>query len=254
MTVIGRDREVKLLTESLATSRPELIAIHGRRRVGKTFLVREIYSKNVIFDITGLHKGSLKDQLSNFYNQIVFRDKGFAVRSVPKDWMSSFALLQEYIDRNSSKKKKVIFIDEFPYINKNQVVDDAIKMGRFHSLRYLLTDENLRGRVGKYFDASGIVKKIIDSGHAEDVVYDDPSGFEKLAKLIKPGLTRMCEIAHHSSSRDLKYQELYCNTKTHSPVRLFNVCANNPVNLCDLVILNRIQNNISLGLVADFVP
>lgn len=125
------------------------------------------------------------------------------LRKVPIDLHNQ--IISELINRGVTGV--MFFIDEFPYINKNQVIDSAIKMGRFHDIRYLLTDDNLRERVGKYFDANGVVQKIIDSGHAEDVVYGDPYGFDKLAKLIKPGLTRMCKIAHYSSSRDLKYQE-----------------------------------------------
>ncbi|MFT7072617.1 MAG: AAA+ ATPase superfamily predicted ATPase [Patiriisocius sp.] len=65
--VIGRSREKELLRQALTTKKAELIAISGRRRIGKTFLILETYTEHLVFEITGLFKGTLKDQLGNFH-------------------------------------------------------------------------------------------------------------------------------------------------------------------------------------------
>jgi len=116
MNIIGREKEVRILNDSLLSSKSELIAIHGRRRVGKTFLTREVFSHNVIFDVTGLHKGSQQDQLNNFFRNLILHDKRFAKKNIPHDWAEAFSMLETLIDRSRTSKKKVIFIDEFPWI------------------------------------------------------------------------------------------------------------------------------------------
>lgn len=111
--LIGRLREKKILEEALKTNKAELIAIYGRRRVGKTYLVRESYKTNIRFELTGLHNGSLKDQLENFHYSL--SAKGMNVTQ-PSSWLEAYHQLQQYIDQLNSKKKKVIFIDEFPWL------------------------------------------------------------------------------------------------------------------------------------------
>ena len=100
----------------LGSNSSELIAIFGRRRVGKTFLVREVYMKQMVFELTGLYKGSHRDQLQNFHNQLKSSSKRFGNTKAPANWISAFQLLQDYLTGLKGKKKKVVFIDEFPWI------------------------------------------------------------------------------------------------------------------------------------------
>ena len=65
-TLIGREKEISILKEALDCDKPELITIYGRRRVGKTFLVRQFFKTHIQFECTGLHRGTLSDQLKNF--------------------------------------------------------------------------------------------------------------------------------------------------------------------------------------------
>lgn len=67
--IIGREAEINILKEALNSRSPELIAVHGRRRVGKTFLIRNYYSKYIKFEFSGLHNGKLHSQLENFHLQ-----------------------------------------------------------------------------------------------------------------------------------------------------------------------------------------
>ncbi|WP_225974255.1 ATP-binding protein [Arachidicoccus ginsenosidivorans] len=63
MNIIGRLAEQEILSYRLSTQDPELIAIYGRRRVGKTYLVRTFYADNIVFEFSGIHQTSTKKQL-----------------------------------------------------------------------------------------------------------------------------------------------------------------------------------------------
>ncbi len=113
--IIGRKHELNLLAETMISKQAELLAIYGRRRVGKTFLIREYYKKNFIFEVTGLSKGTLSDQLENFTKELQIKTKDKSI-VVPKKWLQAFTLLEQYIEGLSTKNKKVVFIDEFPWM------------------------------------------------------------------------------------------------------------------------------------------
>ena len=121
--IIGREKQIELLQNALISDKSELIAIYGRRRVGKTFLIRETYAKEIIFEISGIPDGSLNDQLINFYNEISKKSKKSFKKEPPTNWMEAFNMLSEYID-NLKSTKKVVFIDEFPwmYTHKSKFV------------------------------------------------------------------------------------------------------------------------------------
>ena len=114
--LVGRIREVEIMHEMLSSNSSELIAVFGRRRVGKTFLIREVCKKQMVFELTGLYKGSHKDQLQNFHTRIKLSSKRFENTKVPDNWIDAFQLLQDYLNGLKGKNKKVVFIDEFPWI------------------------------------------------------------------------------------------------------------------------------------------
>lgn len=113
---IGREKELSTLKKAIESDKSELIAIYGRRRIGKTFLIREAYKDETIFDVTGVPDGNYQEQLSNFHKKIIGRSKSLANNEVPSDWQEAFDLLSQYIEKLRSVKKKVLFIDEFPWI------------------------------------------------------------------------------------------------------------------------------------------
>ncbi len=114
--IIGRENQLDLLNNTLISNKSELIAVYGRRRVGKTFLIRETYKKHFIFELSGIPKGDIKDQLMNFYQELVKKSKKIAKYPKPTNWLEAFSLLEKFIDGLTSKGKKVIFLDEFPWI------------------------------------------------------------------------------------------------------------------------------------------
>jgi len=114
MKLVGREREQDQLKQALVENSSQLIAVYGRRRVGKTYLIENTLSKEIIFDATGIKEASIRTQLNNFTAQIIKRAKKFSKSSTPQNWLEAFLLLQEYIESKGTKKK-VIYIDEFPW-------------------------------------------------------------------------------------------------------------------------------------------
>lgn len=115
LEIVGRKDEIVLLQDALQSNQSELVAVYGRRRIGKTFLIREFFHKKIVFEVVGLSKGSMKEQLDNFCKQLYSKNKGRKNELVYK-WQDAFTQLERYIDSIKSKQKKVIFIDEFPWI------------------------------------------------------------------------------------------------------------------------------------------
>ncbi|GAA3923757.1 hypothetical protein GCM10022209_16230 [Chitinophaga oryziterrae] len=68
--LIGRKDGKNLLEKALASDEAELIAVFGRRRVGKTFLIREVFNSKMILEFSGVHNTTLKEQLTNFRNKL----------------------------------------------------------------------------------------------------------------------------------------------------------------------------------------
>ena len=62
MKIVGRESEIGLLTGLLQKEESEFVAVYGRRRVGKTFLIRQVYKKQIVFECSGLHKKSFGQQ------------------------------------------------------------------------------------------------------------------------------------------------------------------------------------------------
>ena len=113
--IIGRNLEQALLKEAMDNDKSELIALYGRRRIGKTYLIREYFKTNLVFEMSGLFGGSLKDQLDTFSRELIKRTKKTEFETA-KSWFQAFMMLESYLDKFKSGSKKVIFIDEFPWI------------------------------------------------------------------------------------------------------------------------------------------
>ncbi len=115
MKLIGRNREIEKLTRLVNSPKPEFLAIYGRRRVGKTYLVREHFDNQFDFYATGLAKGNTKQQLTNFS---IFLNNHFSEsNAVPDNWLLAFNLLIKALEKTKTDKKKVIFLDEMPWMD-----------------------------------------------------------------------------------------------------------------------------------------
>ncbi len=112
--IIGREKELNTLKEAFNSEYSEFVAVYGRRRIGKTFLVREAFDYNFTFQHTGVYKESLKKQLRNFRDAL--KMSGMKKVHIPTDWADAFFLLAQFI-KESKEGKKVIFIDEIPWLD-----------------------------------------------------------------------------------------------------------------------------------------
>lgn len=115
--IIGRKEEIKILQETLVSQEAEMVAVFGRRRIGKTFLISTIYEKEIVFELTGVQGGNLKQQLKNFRDELSIQYKTPHLIEVPEDWLGAFQLLKQYIISLENTEKKVIFFDEVPWLS-----------------------------------------------------------------------------------------------------------------------------------------
>lgn len=115
--LVGRIQEKKILENSLATPGAELIAVYGRRRIGKTFMIRSVYEKYLAFEFTGVHNAKMKEQLENFSIALKKAMGSPVDLAIPGSWIAAFHSLENFLTPIVVKKKAVIFFDEFPWIH-----------------------------------------------------------------------------------------------------------------------------------------
>ncbi|MEP7143042.1 MAG: ATP-binding protein [Ferruginibacter sp.] len=115
--LVGREPEKEILSRMLDSPEAELIAVFGRRRVGKTFLIRSVFEKRMLFEFTGIHNASLNEQLQNF-SLALKEATGIALQlAAPVNWIDAFYYLQTHLTSKLNSQKSVIFFDEFPWIH-----------------------------------------------------------------------------------------------------------------------------------------
>lgn len=118
--MIGREEEIATIESCLTSGRPEFLAIYGRRRVGKTFLIKEFFNNSFSFYATGVFEGETKQQLRIFRDALV--SHGDSVSASPKDWFEAFARLRAVLEsdtvpRDFRSGKRVVFLDELPWMD-----------------------------------------------------------------------------------------------------------------------------------------
>jgi uncharacterized protein len=114
--LIGREPEQRILAKTLASSDAELVAVYGRRRVGKTFLVREFFRDQLCFELTGVRDAPLAEQLQNFANAFG-QSLRIGVRpAAPANWQEAFEQLTAFLASLQTDRKWVVFFDEIPWL------------------------------------------------------------------------------------------------------------------------------------------
>lgn len=113
--IIGRADELITLKNALISTNSEFIAVYGRRRVGKTFLIHHAYSKQMAFEFSGTLNTSMAQQLSNF-SAVLFEKTAITIAK-PNNWFEAFEQLKIYLQTKKSKQKKVLFFDELPWLD-----------------------------------------------------------------------------------------------------------------------------------------
>lgn len=113
--LVGRTYEKRELQRAFDSDRSEFIILFGRRRVGKTYLVKNFFENDFVFHFVGSHGLSQDKQLSKFASSLQQYAPNETVKE-PKDWFEAFGMLEKYL-ATVDKKRKVVFIDEMPWID-----------------------------------------------------------------------------------------------------------------------------------------
>lgn len=111
---VGRANEWTELEHARDSGRPELIAVYGRRRVGKTYLVRRFFAAELRFELTGTRQATYKQQLANFAAALSAR-AGIPY-AAPRDWPDAFQTLSRYLEQFPANVRQVVFFDELPWL------------------------------------------------------------------------------------------------------------------------------------------
>ena len=139
MKIIGREYEQAVINNYLESGKAELIAVYGRRRVGKTYLVKSIFDNQFDFFYTGLYDVQKIVQLEQFKKQLE-RYTGQRVKRF-KDWFEAFDSLRDYLD-SLSKERIVVFLDEIPWMD-NPRSEFLAAFGQFWN-NWASTKQNLK--------------------------------------------------------------------------------------------------------------
>lgn len=114
--IIARERELNILDKIYHSGKAEFLAVYGRRRVGKTYLIREFFrNKGIFFHLTGVKDAPVRKQLRNFADEFK-RVFGYPTKTRPKDWQEAFSLLREAIEIVPGSQRLILFFDELPWL------------------------------------------------------------------------------------------------------------------------------------------
>jgi hypothetical protein len=116
--IVGRVEPLELLAGVLASREPELVAVYGRRRVGKTYLIRSFFEpRSTFFELTGRSNGTLRGHLTLFAEALSEAFLGGAPSAPPRSWHEAFQSLAAAVERRANGERKIVlFFDELPWL------------------------------------------------------------------------------------------------------------------------------------------
>lgn len=113
---IGRKKERETLLKLLENREPEMVAVIGRRRVGKTFLIRHVYEKHLDFELTGVQHATQTRQLEGFFSQLKLAFGKNVAPKKPRNWLDAFWMLTDALETKGKTEKMVILLDELSWL------------------------------------------------------------------------------------------------------------------------------------------
>ncbi len=119
MSLVARDKEIEKLEQLYSSHKPEFLALYGRRRIGKTFLIRQFFKNKeeaLFFNITGSKDGSMEEQITHFTDQVGEIFYGGVSLKRGKNWDETFKLLTQALKQAPKDKKIILFFDELPWM------------------------------------------------------------------------------------------------------------------------------------------
>lgn len=108
---VGREKEIQLLKNIMDSGHAEFVAVYGRRRVGKTYLIQQFFNYKFSFSTTGIIEGKKSEELFAFTSSLI--NAGFT-GSQPQSWLEAFEALKALLEPKSQNGRCVIYIDELP--------------------------------------------------------------------------------------------------------------------------------------------
>ena len=115
-SIIGREYEIELLKQYINSSKSEFIAVYGRRRVGKTYLIDQLLRKDFAFSLTGIIDGKKDAQMAALKDAFDFY--GVNPQKQPQNWMEAFTELRKFLQpKVDGGQKCIMFIDELPCLD-----------------------------------------------------------------------------------------------------------------------------------------
>lgn len=115
-SIIGRYREIKAFNKIVKSKKSEFLTVYGRRRVGKTFLIREFFNYKFDFHISGLANATTEQQLFNFDNTLK-EQSNIVFENAATNWLIAFQNLIKHLENKKAQKKIVLFFDELPWFD-----------------------------------------------------------------------------------------------------------------------------------------
>ena len=118
INIVGREKEKDKLNKILQSNQAEFLALYGRRRVGKTFLIRQYLKKHIVFDLSGTKDGTKEHQIQHFFSEYIFRTGKQKETQVPGSWNQAFDYLASFLNElPETSTKHVVFLDEMPWLD-----------------------------------------------------------------------------------------------------------------------------------------
>ncbi|HRF38317.1 MAG: ATP-binding protein [Saprospiraceae bacterium] len=114
--LVGREKERGILERVLDSESSELVAVLGRRRVGKTFLIHSVFEGKIRFETSGVKNATLREQLGNFHFRLKLSFGEHAPSKPPKTWQEAFFALTLCLENDVSQHQNVLFFDEVPWL------------------------------------------------------------------------------------------------------------------------------------------
>ncbi|MCR5531057.1 MAG: ATP-binding protein [Lachnospiraceae bacterium] len=186
--LISREREKKMLLDALRAEEAQFIAVYGRRRVGKTYLIRQTYGNMLTFEHSGLANGGRKEQIQAFTSSI--RRAGLKVDVMPTNWLDAFELLKDLVEK-SSRNKKVLFIDELSWM-------DTQKSG------FLVALENFwNGWASARKDVVLVVCASATSWMLDKIIHNKGGLYNRLSGQIYLRPFKLCECEEYLKSKGI---------------------------------------------------
>jgi len=160
--ILFRKKELVTLQQMLDSSEAEFLALYGRRRIGKTYLIRHFFKEKSVtyFEVTGSKKSPMKEQIKHFTQEIarVFYHNAPLLPAV--NWDGTFEMLKQAMDRQPSESKLVLFFDEFPWMaSQNSRLLETLE---YYWNRHFSEDSRIKLIICGS-SASWIIKKIIQN-------------------------------------------------------------------------------------------